>query len=331
MQNQTQYPGAPAPAAVGANSVLAALGQLASMARQNQNQNAAAPPSSNPNNAHMQAPVLNQSFPPAPSVNQPANFANPSLGFSSGGQNYASNQTNAFPAVPPVMPPAMAATGFDPAVQQQLMLIKTLSDAGVPNDRIAGIVASLGQGALPALPMGAPGGVVPPQFGSQNQIPVPQNGQDSHDHGQNGSQNGWGARLNESRDRNGPDRFERRRSRSPSPSRGWNGGQGSPNSRRRNDHFEPDRSPGRNRDDRGRGDSRGGRPADSYRQRSPARWNRSPIPPRHRGGDEKWIGSDDSLPEGNIKGTLFFNYHQNETKINKSIVLSRTLFVGGVT
>jgi len=302
LQNQNHYPAASAPAAAAPNSVLAALGQLASMARQNQNQNAAAPPSSNQNNAHVPPPVLNHTFQPTPSVNQPANFANPALSFSNGSQNYASNQTNAFPAVPP----AMGVTGLDPAVQQQLILIKTLSDAGVPNDRIAGIVASLGQGALPTLPMSAPGAVVPPQFASQNQNPVPQNGQDSHDHGhlQNGSQNGWGARPDVSRDRNGPDRFERRRSRSPSPSRGWGGGPGSPNSRRRNDAFENDRSPGRNREDRGRGDNRGGRIVDSYRQRSPARWNRSPTPPRHHGGDEKWIGSDESLPEGNIKGML---------------------------
>ncbi|KAG9241286.1 hypothetical protein BJ878DRAFT_521489 [Calycina marina] len=306
----------------GSGDVLAALGRIASMARQNAA--AAAPPPSNQKNAPLQAPVMKQAYPPVSSVNQPGNFASPALSFSNGGQNYASNQATAHSAVPPTMTPVMPSKNVDPAVlQQQVALFKTLSAAGMPIDQIAGLIAGLAQnaGTAPPVPIIGPAGRVPhPQFASQNQIPVAHNGQNGFNQShvqnqngsQNGSQNGWGARPNEARDRNGPDRVqERRRSRSPSPSRGWNG-VGSPNSRRRNDHFEGDRSPGRNRDDRGRGDNRVVR-ADNYRQRSPSRWKRSPTPPRQRGADEKWIEFDPSLPEGNIK------------------VLSRTLFVGGVT
>lgn len=88
------------------------------------------------------------------------------------------------------------------------------------------------------------------------------------------------------------------RSRSRSPDRGW-GGRGSPrNGRDRTDY-------GRNSPARGRDEDRRG---NDYRTRSPPR-RRGQTPP----DGEKWTDYDPNIPQGTIK------------------VLSRTLFVGGVT
>lgn len=308
------------------------------MARQNQNTAAPANPNSqvqdnsyrvpNAQNNPTQVAALNQAiaFPPVPPpVNVPAlaaTFAQQTPGSNNGAQNYASNQTNHHAAIPPIAPPS----ALDPAVAQQLLLIKRLTDAGVAPDQIPGVIAALGsQGA--AL-LGA-GGIPPPlphQFPMQNQNQNAQNGQSA-----------WGAngRLEESRDRNGYDREgvrspgrDRRRSRSRSPPRVWNA-RDSPAYRHDESGFDYDRnSPGQNRDDRGRG-SRGGRTND-YRQRSPPRRGRSPTPPRSQYTGEKWIGHDASIGKGNIKGI------ENSFPLSKAlylhcIVLSRTLFVGGVT
>lgn len=84
------------------------------------------------------------------------------------------------------------------------------------------------------------------------------------------------------------------RSRSRSPDRGWGNRNG------RNMDYGSRNSPSRGRDDR-----RGG---DEYRNRSPPRRRGQSPPPM-----EKWTDHDPNLPSGSIK------------------VLSRTLFVGGVT
>lgn len=229
-------------------------------------------------------------FPPIPPpVNVPsATFALQPNGTSNGVQNFASNQTNPFVAQASIVPPA----GLDPAIQNQLMLIKTLSDQGLGPDRIAAVIAAMGNQGPPLV--GAGGIPPPPQFAAQNQNQNAQNGF-------------WGARPEESRDRNGfndavrspPGRF-RRRSRSRSPVRAW-GARDSPNSRLQDDGFEYGRdSPGRNRgDDRGRG--RGGR-VNEYRQRSPPRRGNSPTPPRANGGGKKWVEYDPSIGKANIKG-----------------------------
>jgi protein NRD1 len=250
-------------------------------------------------NSAQQVAAMNQTipFPPIPPpVNVPAaaaTFAAQNEGSSNGAQNFASNQTYPFAAVPPLVPP----TALDPAVQQQLMLIKALSDQGIPPDKIASLIAAMGSQGPPM--MGA-GGIPPqPQVAAQNQNQNVQNGQNG--------QNGWGTRPDEPRDHNGfheslrsPNRY-RRRSRSPSPTRAWNA-RDSPASRRRDEpNYDYDRdSPGRNRgDDRGRGRGR----TNDYRQRSPPRRGRSPTPPpRPNGGGSKWIGHDPHLPKGNIKG-----------------------------
>jgi protein NRD1 len=301
---QSSAPAAAAPAAPNTSSILAAL---ANMARQQNAAASAANPSAQSqnqdslykvpnaqNNPAQQLPALNQSLPLQPTpppVNVPApgaTFASQIPGANGGAQNFASNQPNPYAAAPPMLPP----TTLDPAVQQQLVLIKTLSDAGIAPDQIAGVIARLGSQG------GAAGGLLgAAQFPAQNA--------NANANAQNGP-NGWGARPDESRDRSGyhegarsPGRY-RRRSRSASPSRAWNA-RDSPASRRRDEAgYDYGRdSPGRNRDDRGRG-GRAGR-GNEYRQRSPPRRGRSPTPPRPHGG-EKWVGHDATIPKGHIKG-----------------------------
>ncbi len=292
----------PAPAAAPNTSSI--LEALAKMAAQNTSAPSAnpTPPKDSPfnvsnsqSNPAQQVAAFNQgiSFPPIPQpVNVPAAAATfASQGASNGAQNFASNQTNPFAAAPPIVPPP----ALDPAVQQQLMLIKALSVQGFPTDKIAGIIAAMGNQGPPLMGAGAVP-PPPPQFAAQNPNP--------------NAQNGWGARPEESRDRDGngyheavrspPGRY-RRRSRSRSPPPTWNA-RDSPASRRRDEpNYDYDRdSPGRSRgDDRGRGRGRG----NDYRQRSPPRRGRSPSPPsRSNGAGSKWIGHDATIPKGNIKG-----------------------------
>ncbi|KAI0433275.1 hypothetical protein F5Y09DRAFT_352031 [Xylaria sp. FL1042] len=225
--------------------------------------------------AQTQAPIQAQSF--APPVT-------------------TSNQAPGFPGVAPGAPTPAAAGGVDPNVQQQLMLIKLLSDQGVPMDKIPLIIAGIqnSTGASAAVPPSAPPSM-PPQ-------PQLQPGQQPY--GSLWGQEGY--RPDESRDRSfnqvrSPPRYHDR-SRSRSPPRHWD--------QRGRDYggFGPNSPGGGRMDDR----DRRGR---DYRQRSPpGRRGRSPTPPQDfpRPG-AKWVEIDRSLPQGHIK------------------VLSRTLFVGGVT
>ncbi|TVY55540.1 Rpb7-binding protein seb1 [Lachnellula cervina] len=311
----TMHPGAPAtPAAPAtATSAPSILQALASLARQNASTSADNSYSVS-NTHHNGAPAANQTV-PFPHVPQPVNvpaasFASqpPYQGASNGAyaQSFASNQTNpnTFAAAPPVVQPG----GLDPALQQQILLVKALADQGLTTEQIQAVLA-VGAGGLPQAPQ---------PFAAQQQ---------SQNQNQN-VQSGWNgaaaSRPDDSRDYNGyhdreavrspPNRY-RQRSRSRSPPRAWN----SPASRRRDESntYDFDRnSPARNRgDERGRGGAgRGGAArGNDYRQRSPARRGRSPSPPRSRGAGQKWIDHDSSIPKGSIK------------------VLSRTLFVGGVT
>ncbi|KAI1179654.1 hypothetical protein F4777DRAFT_441005 [Nemania sp. FL0916] len=205
----------------------------------------------------------------------------------------ASNQTPGFSGITPGAQSA-ATGGVDPNVQQQVMLIKLLSDQGVPLDKIPLIIAGIQNGGV-AAGAGAPSAATP----SMPSQPHVQPGQQPYG-------NSWGQesfRPDDSRDRSfnqvrSPPRYHDR-SRSRSPARHWD--------QRGRDYggFRSD-SPGE-RDRRGRGSD--------YRQRSPpGRRGRSPTPPQDfpRPG-AKWVEIDRSLPAGHIK------------------VLSRTLFVGGVT
>ncbi|GAP87948.1 putative NRD1 protein [Rosellinia necatrix] len=202
----------------------------------------------------------------------------------------ASNQAPGFPGAASGAQLAPAAGGVDPNVQKQVMLIKLLSDQGVPFDKIPVIIAGLQNGAG-----AASSASMPPQAQAQP--------------GQQPYSGTWGQesfRPDDSRDHGfnqvrSPQRYHDR-SRSRSPPRHWDqrgrdyGGFGPKSPSRMDDH------------------DRHGRGAE-YRQRSPpGRRGRSPTPPQDfpRSG-AKWTDIDRSLPQGHIK------------------VLSRTLFVGGVT
>ncbi|EEP79245.1 conserved hypothetical protein [Uncinocarpus reesii 1704] len=222
-------------------------------------------------------------------------------------------QPQQLPSLPPQQQqPQSAPSNITPeALQQQLGLIQLLAAQGIPQDQWATALqilslsstANAGMGALnPAAMLSA--------------------------FGQPAAQNAWGAPAHDtsSRDRDRererdhdymrspPNQF-RRRSRSP----GWERRREASPPRRRDSpvygeyHGE---SPGRNRAD-GR-DGRGGRRGNDYRQRSPpGRRRRSPSPPRKDSSlpppGPKHVEWDYSIGQGNIK------------------VLSRTLFVGGVT
>ncbi|MCJ1474992.1 hypothetical protein MMC13_003652 [Lambiella insularis] len=138
---------------------------------------------------------------------------------------------------------------------------------------------------------------------------------------------GGSGRDDQSRDRNGyeqhyrsPPRGFRNRSRSRSPPR-WDRGRESPPRRRDSPvygEFGNDRN-GKGGDHNRRGGAARGR-GNAFRPRSPDRFRRSPSPKPHRGAEQplpapgpKWIQYDHSIGSGMIK------------------VLSRTLFVGGVT
>ncbi|RFU32689.1 hypothetical protein B7463_g3681, partial [Scytalidium lignicola] len=300
VQQQQQQPSASTP---GANtySILAALANMARQHTSAPQANPSTQPQDNPytvstsqNNLGQQAAALSQPAPSYQPMPQPVNVPASTTSFPSqlsaatnSVQSYPA-QPNAFPAAAPapIVPPA----GIDPTVQQQLVLIKTLSDQGFPPDKIASIIAAMSvqNSQLPGV-AGNMSSQFPPNATQSAQASQP-----------------WGQRPDESRDRNGfqdgvrspPGRY-RRRSRSPSPSRQW--GRDSP-ARRRDDEYGRE-SPGRSR-------GRGGYGND-FRQRSPLRRARSPTPPRH--GAPKFVDFDPTIGLDQIK------------------VLSRTLFVGGVT
>ncbi|KAI0181437.1 hypothetical protein GGR52DRAFT_37631 [Hypoxylon sp. FL1284] len=212
----------------------------------------------------------------------------------------ASNPALGFPGVAPGAP-ATATPSVDPNFQQQVMLIKLLVDQGVPIDKIPSIIATMqGGGAAPPAsgPAATPAAALPagqPSYGgSWGQPGFRQD--DARDHG-----------FQQMRS---PGRYHNR-SRSRSPPRHW-GARDSPRGRSERDYGGYGRnSPGmghmEDRDYRARGSD--------YRQRSPGRRGRSPTPQQSFPPPpaEKWVEYDRSIPQGHIK------------------VLSRTLFVGGVT
>lgn len=287
--NATVTPAAPAQ---NTSSILAAL---ANIAKQNistppQNPPLPAPVNSyggvaNVQPSHAQhVPQSNQSMPVATAPVNPI--------------SYTQGQTNAAPFYPPsnlaTVPnggvpgltgiPGLPQVAMDPAVQRQLVILKTLADQGVPQEQWGPIIA-----ALTAAP-GAAGINSPAANGPQ-------------------TQNGWGSRPDESRDHNAYGGGPRSpgggqyhgRSRSQSPSRGW-GARDSPNSRR-HDPYGRDVARGDDNERAGRGGH-----TDGYRQRSPTgRRGRSPSPnPNHMNGNgtaKKWTEYDPTIGKGNIKGT----------------------------
>ncbi|ETS02159.1 hypothetical protein M419DRAFT_24911 [Trichoderma reesei RUT C-30] len=302
------------PAAPNGSSILEAL---ANIARQNT--------SAAPSNPSLPAPAVSYSMPPAASTApvpalassmpqqphqpylpaaQPVNVSSLPLSLTQMlGQNAmpampaaASNPANPYaaaPAAPPV--PGAGGAGLDPNVQQQIMLIKALADQGVPFDKIPALIQSMtaAAAATGSFPATQPPAPIP---AAQGTFPPAQQPWATAAPGPAPDQ-GYQDSVRSPRYRN--------RSRSRSPERGWNA-RGSPRG---------GREYGRNSPPRGRMDDRdrNGRAGNDYRQRSPrGRHGRSHSPSMEL-QQEKWVEFDPTLPAGHIK------------------VLSRTLFVGGVT
>ncbi|WEW56350.1 hypothetical protein PRK78_001793 [Emydomyces testavorans] len=219
------------------------------------------------------------------------------------------------PPPPPQQQPQPPTSNITPeALQQQLSLIQLLAAQGIPQEQWATALQILSLSTTANTGMA---GLNPAALSAFGQIPA--------------AQTAWGAPAQEvpSRDRDrdrdrerdrdhdymrSPPNQYRRRSRSP----GWDRRRDVSPPRRRDSpiygEYHGD-SPGRTRADAR--DARGRRGND-YRQRSPpGRRRRSPTPPRKDTSlppsGPKYVEWDYSIGQGNIK------------------VLSRTLFVGGVT
>lgn len=231
------------------------------------------------NSALQTAVSSSYSQPIAQAVNGSTAGSSVSQAQSNGSQHQQSNPPMPqFGAVPP--PPSLPGVqNFDPAVQQQLLILGELAKSGVPQEQWPAILAALA--ATPA-----------------NAAPPPSIPLASTTHSQ--TSNVWtGKKQEDSRDRNSYQDSEsrfRRRSRSNSPQRTWNS-HDSPKTHR--DGYDGNReSPRGGHSDRGRGSD--------YRQRSPpGRRGRSPSPTRynnHGPPSQKYIDYDSSIPDEHVKG-----------------------------
>ena len=239
-------------------------------------------------------------------------------------QNLLNGQTNMQAVPSPIMPQGNGNGPVTPeSLQQQLQILQALQAQGVPQDQwatVLSVLMSSGAG------MASNGSFVP-------QPTWPQNGN-------------YSGRGEPSRDRNGyndqsvrspTNRYRNPRSRSRSPP-GWDRRREPSPPRRRDspvyDEYSGDRNGGRgNAGRQGKGRGRGS----EYRQRSPApdRFRRSPSPRRQEfvlpPPGPKWMEYDRSLGDSTIKGKLQRPTMPNQTLAHNETVLSRTLFVGGVT
>ncbi|KAK2766202.1 hypothetical protein FQN54_007718 [Arachnomyces sp. PD_36] len=336
----TQAPSTQTQAAPDTSSILKAL---ADMAKQNTSAPAASgvPAQTSPNNVLNTQSAVSQPMPPSvdqasavsggQAVNPYAgNLAAQFAGLSNpqnmaAGQPHsqtppnplAGAQNNPLAALLSQQQPqqqSQQAPAIPPDALQQVQLLQLLAAQGVPQDQWATALQilslsngsntgmpNLNAGAIPGYPQGAPP-AAPAAVAS----------------------NAWGGRDLPSRDRDrdadymrSPQSQYRRRSRSP----GWDRRRNESPPRRRDSpvygEYHAD-SPGRNRPDprEPRGGRRGG--GHEYRQRSPpGRRRRSPTPPQKEG----------SLPPPGPK-VIEWDYNIGPANIK---VLSRTLFVGGVT
>lgn len=305
------------------------------------------------------APNMSSSVNPAPSV-PPVPQAVSVPGAANGVLSFAglSNTPN-FPQVQnvpngpsnmqsaPMLPPSSGPT--PEALQQQLQILQALQAQGVPQDQWATVLSVListsGAAAAPITNFQAPpnwqqnnGGYAGAGAGAGVGVGV-------------GVGAVAGGRDDPSRDRNGfndqyvrspSGRHRNPRSRSRSPP-GWDRRRDASPPRRRDSpvYGEYDGDPsGRNsgRGSHGR-QGRGRGAGNEYRQRSPPpdRFRRSASPRHHEVSlptpGPKWVEYDRSLGEGTIKG----KHHQScvtlegNRTLMPDLVLSRTLFVGGVT
>ncbi|KAI0882425.1 uncharacterized protein GGS22DRAFT_169367 [Annulohypoxylon maeteangense] len=210
--------------------------------------------------------------------------------------------SNLVPGFPGVATGASAApvSGMDPSLQQQVMIIKLLADQGVPFDKIPAIIAGMQSSSVALPPSTAAASAAAPPVGQP---------QYAGSWGQ-GAFQPVDPRDHEFQQVRSP-RY-RNRSRSRSPPRHWDT-RDSPRGRADREYGNY----GRNSPGLGRMDDRDRRARGTdYRQRSPGRRGRSPSPPNQgypQPPATKWVEYDRTIPQGHIK------------------VLSRTLFVGGVT
>lgn len=322
MQSQAQPPNGGA-AAPDTSSILKAL---ADMAKQNTAAPAApaAPAPANPlaalNPPPAAVPPPVSSADPTQSApnpyGAPSAMANPFAALGGMGQNPGIPQPQSQSQTPnplssaqnplaAMLPQAAAAPpmGDGNALSQQLQLLQMLAAQGIPQDQWATALQIIsmtntmpGGGAIPGQMPGFP--------------PMPGQGPGGWGHGDSQGRDD----RDRERDYNRSPSGCRRRSRSP----GWDRRRDTSPPRRRNspvyDEYHAD-SPGRRGDMR---DGRGGRRGNDYRQRSPpGRRRRSPSPQR----------KDPNLPPPGPK-LVEWDYSIGQNNIK---VLSRTLFVGGVT
>ena len=263
---------------------------------------------------------MNSSVNPATSAAhyvQPVNVpgaaigANPFAGLMSSASNFGLNQgmpggQQANVQAPPVMP-----QGTTPeALQQQVQLIQMLQAQGVPQDQWATVLQVL----MAAGTVGGGASSTPAQPSWQQN-----GGRDDSSRDRNGYDNSYNMRSPSGR-------YRSHRSRSRSPS-GY--------SRRR----EP--TPPRRRDSPSYGDyGRGGRSGrqersrNEYRQRSPAAPYRRSDSPREQvlpPPGPRNLQYDLTLAPNHIKGKPSQPHARDSISTDSSPVLSRTLFVGGVT
>lgn len=232
----------------------------------------------------------------------------------------------AAPAPAPAQPAAPPAMGPD-ALQQQLQLLQLLAAQGIPQDQWATALQILTLSNASNMNNGLPGAAAATAAGFG---------------GLPGGQgiNAWTGRPDsQTRDLDPRDRDYMRsppgqyRRRSRSPGGAWDRRRDVSPPRRRDSpiygEYHGD-SPGR------RGDPRDARGRRDYRQRSPpGRRRRSPSPRNDPGlppPGPKLIEWDYSIGQGNVKGT-FLPFPRPPSIVNyaNGLVLSRTLFVGGVT
>ena len=234
--------------------------------------------------------------------------------------NLSNGQTN-MQAVP--MMPQGGAPVTAESFQQQLQIVQALQAQGVPQDQWAAVLAVL---------MSSQAGAAP---NPSNFAPQP-----------TWQPNGSYGRDEPSRDRNGyndqymrspPGRYRNLRSRSKSPQSWDRRREPSPPGRRGSPvygEYSGDPSSRNGRGNFGR-QGRGRGAGNDYRQRSPPpdRFRRSASPRRQEQTlpppGPKWMEYDRSLGEGKIKGNT--NHEFLKSKTHTHSVLSRTLFVGGVT
>ena len=323
----------PAPAAAPAQDTSAILKALADMAKTN----TAAPggssqaSSNNVTNAQNTYPQnvpssvnQNASVPHNQAVGVPGAF-NSAMPFTgpSNTPNLAQTLSNMTSGQSSVQGASMMPAGMTPEVfQQQLQLLQLLQAQGIPQEQWGTV--------LSAFMSGAAGGAAMPGVNNAAYAAPQQNWQQNQGYGGN----------DPSRDRNGfhdqtsSSGNRRQRSRSRSPSR-WDRRDVTPPRRRDSPVYGDYR--GNTSRDGGRGDygSQGGRrgQGDSYRRRSPDRYRRSPSPRQHNipPPGPKWIEYDRTLGDGMIKGEQTARPGDTLAHTEMCTVLSRTLFVGGVT